>query len=49
MDSTNQYFNNVGLRYRHLNNTAANALFVDGHVESRGLGAVLAVDICVNP
>jgi prepilin-type processing-associated H-X9-DG protein/prepilin-type N-terminal cleavage/methylation domain-containing protein len=37
------------LRFRHNNNTKANVLFVDGHVESRGLLDIKAIDICVNP
>jgi prepilin-type processing-associated H-X9-DG protein len=37
------------LRFRHLNNSTANFLFVDSHVESRKLGEVYARDICVNP
>ena len=36
------------MRFRHLNNTTLNALFVDGHVEGRKLGDVTARDICVN-
>jgi prepilin-type processing-associated H-X9-DG protein len=31
-----------------MQNTVTNLLFVDGHVESRALGQVLAKDICVN-
>lgn len=37
------------MRFRHMNNTAANFLFVDGHVESRMLGTVVARDVCMNP
>ncbi len=37
------------MRFRHMNNTACNFLFCDGHAESRLLGAVLARDICMNP
>jgi prepilin-type N-terminal cleavage/methylation domain-containing protein/prepilin-type processing-associated H-X9-DG protein len=37
-----------GMRFRHMNNTRVNALFVDGHVESRALGDVKALDICLN-
>ena len=36
------------MRFRHLRNTSMNALFVDGHVESRKLGTVYARDICLN-
>lgn len=37
------------MRFRHLNNSAMNALYCDGHVETKQLGDVLAQDICVNP
>jgi prepilin-type processing-associated H-X9-DG protein len=37
------------MRFRHSNNTTANFLFVDGHVESRVLGQVKAKDIALNP
>jgi prepilin-type N-terminal cleavage/methylation domain-containing protein/prepilin-type processing-associated H-X9-DG protein len=36
------------MRFRHLNNTTANLLFVDGHVESRQIGQVYVEDLCVN-
>jgi len=36
------------MRFRHMGNTAMNALFVDGHVETRTLGQVVARDICLN-
>ena len=36
-------------RYRHMNNTMMNALFVDGHVESRLIGSVYVLDVCLNP
>jgi prepilin-type processing-associated H-X9-DG protein len=42
-------FDTNNMRFRHLNNTTVNALFVDGHVESRRLGDVRAKDICLNP
>jgi prepilin-type N-terminal cleavage/methylation domain-containing protein/prepilin-type processing-associated H-X9-DG protein len=43
-------FNNAAdMRFRHMNNTTCNVLFVDGHVESKLLGSVLAKDICLNP
>jgi prepilin-type N-terminal cleavage/methylation domain-containing protein/prepilin-type processing-associated H-X9-DG protein len=37
-----------GMRFRHLSNTTMNALFIDGHVEPRVLGQVVARDICLN-
>ena len=37
------------MRFRHMNQTTGNFLFVDGHVESRVLGQVNAIDIAVNP
>jgi len=37
------------MRFRHMNNKVCNALFCDGHVESKLIGTVLAKDICVNP
>ncbi len=42
-------FATCNMRFRHLNNTSANFLFGDGHVESRALGTVVAQDICLNP
>ncbi|HUB24410.1 MAG TPA: prepilin-type N-terminal cleavage/methylation domain-containing protein [Tepidisphaeraceae bacterium] len=36
------------MRFRHLNNTTVNALFIDGHVEARALGTVRAKDISVD-
>jgi prepilin-type processing-associated H-X9-DG protein len=36
------------MRFRHMANTTGNMLFVDGHVESRVLGTVVAKDISVN-
>jgi prepilin-type processing-associated H-X9-DG protein len=41
------WYNNM--RFRHINNTTGNFLFLDGHVESRTLGTVRAVDISMNP
>jgi prepilin-type N-terminal cleavage/methylation domain-containing protein/prepilin-type processing-associated H-X9-DG protein len=35
------------MRFRHMNDTVANFLFLDGHVESRVMGTVLAQDLCV--
>jgi len=35
------------MRFRHMQNTEANFLFLDGHVEPRVLGTVVAQDICV--
>ena len=37
------------MRFRHMKNTTANFLYVDGHVGSKKLGEVLARDICLNP
>jgi prepilin-type N-terminal cleavage/methylation domain-containing protein/prepilin-type processing-associated H-X9-DG protein len=37
------------MRFRHMNNTTCNCLFLDGHVESRVLGQVRAMDISCNP
>jgi len=39
----------LAMRFRHMNNTTGNFLFVDGHVESRVIGDVRAKDIAVNP
>jgi prepilin-type N-terminal cleavage/methylation domain-containing protein/prepilin-type processing-associated H-X9-DG protein len=53
--SGSETYNGIGgfdadyMRFRHLNNSTANFLFVDSHVESRKLGEVYARDICVNP
>ncbi len=38
-------FNNM--RFRHMGNTTMNALFIDGHVESRSLLQVVAKDVCI--
>jgi prepilin-type N-terminal cleavage/methylation domain-containing protein/prepilin-type processing-associated H-X9-DG protein len=35
-------------RFRHMNNTTLNALFVDGHVESRKVGEVKLKEVCTN-
>jgi prepilin-type N-terminal cleavage/methylation domain-containing protein/prepilin-type processing-associated H-X9-DG protein len=35
-------------RFRHVNNTTLNALFVDGHVDSRKVGQVTLRDVCTN-
>ncbi|MGA2440185.1 MAG: type II secretion system protein [Tepidisphaeraceae bacterium] len=35
------------MRFRHMNNTTTNALFVDGHVESRTLLSVTAKDVSI--
>ncbi|HEX4053123.1 MAG TPA: prepilin-type N-terminal cleavage/methylation domain-containing protein [Tepidisphaeraceae bacterium] len=35
------------MRFRHMKDTVANFLFLDGHVEPRVLGTVLAQDLCV--
>jgi type II secretory pathway pseudopilin PulG len=37
------------IRFRHLNNTAMNALCVDGHVETRTVGTFMVLDICIQP
>ncbi|HEX8340208.1 MAG TPA: prepilin-type N-terminal cleavage/methylation domain-containing protein [Tepidisphaeraceae bacterium] len=41
-------FDSCNMRFRHVNNTTGNFLFVDGHVESRKLGTVLARDVCLD-
>ena len=33
VDNPNQYFSNTSIRFRHMNNTKANCLFADGHVD----------------
>jgi prepilin-type N-terminal cleavage/methylation domain-containing protein/prepilin-type processing-associated H-X9-DG protein len=43
------WMNTADMRFRHMDNTVANVLFVDGHVESRPIGSVHASDICLNP
>jgi prepilin-type N-terminal cleavage/methylation domain-containing protein/prepilin-type processing-associated H-X9-DG protein len=48
-DQTTSYAANCAMRFRHMGNTTVDALFVDGHVESRLLGTVTAKDISVNP
>lgn len=40
---------NCDMRYRHMNNTVMNVLFVDGHVDSKTMGSIRAKDICLNP
>jgi prepilin-type N-terminal cleavage/methylation domain-containing protein len=35
------------IRFRHLNNTTLNALCVDGHVETRAVGTMMVLDICM--
>ncbi|HEY1685082.1 MAG TPA: prepilin-type N-terminal cleavage/methylation domain-containing protein [Tepidisphaeraceae bacterium] len=55
MDALSTTYNGFGgtdvcnMRFRHMNNTACNFLFVDGHVASRSIGTVIAQDICMNP
>jgi len=50
---TSHMYNGLGgsdtcnMRFRHMNNTEANFLFLDGHVEPRVMGTVLAQDVCV--
>ena len=36
------------MRYRHMDNTGINLLYVDGHVESKKIGEVMRRDMCVN-
>lgn len=54
-DYTSGVYNGIGgsdscnMRFRHINNTSANFMFIDGHVEARKLGDVRARDVCVNP
>jgi len=36
------------LRFRHMNNTKLNALCLDGHVETRGVGEAMVKDFCTN-
>jgi prepilin-type N-terminal cleavage/methylation domain-containing protein/prepilin-type processing-associated H-X9-DG protein len=43
-----QYNDVCRMRFRHLGNTTCNFLFLDGHVESRALGQVRAMDISMN-
>jgi len=45
--SGSDYFPTNNMRFRHLKNTTCNAVFIDGHVESRMLGSVVARDISV--
>jgi prepilin-type processing-associated H-X9-DG protein len=47
VDSTDDF--RCMMRFRHSNNSLANFLFVDGHVESRTIGTVLVRDIALNP
>jgi prepilin-type N-terminal cleavage/methylation domain-containing protein/prepilin-type processing-associated H-X9-DG protein len=49
-DNTNPndgYDSLCNMRFRHMNNTTVNALFIDGHVESRPLLQVTAKDISI--
>jgi len=39
----------TAFRFRHLGNTTLNALFVDGHVESRKVGTLKYRDLCTTP
>jgi prepilin-type N-terminal cleavage/methylation domain-containing protein/prepilin-type processing-associated H-X9-DG protein len=49
-DNFNTVYDNLcDMRFRHINNSTCNMLFADGHVESRVLGQVRAMDISVNP
>ena len=36
-------------RFRHMNNTTLNALYVDGHVDSKKVGEVKVRDVCTSP
>jgi prepilin-type N-terminal cleavage/methylation domain-containing protein/prepilin-type processing-associated H-X9-DG protein len=36
------------MRFRHMDNTVANVLFVDGHVEPRTMGQSLAKEYCIS-
>jgi prepilin-type N-terminal cleavage/methylation domain-containing protein/prepilin-type processing-associated H-X9-DG protein len=36
------------MRFRHMNNTTANFLYLDGHVEPKQIGQLHAIDLCVN-
>jgi prepilin-type processing-associated H-X9-DG protein len=47
-DIATNYAANCAMRFRHMSNTTCNMLFVDGHVESRLLGTVTAMDISIN-
>jgi prepilin-type N-terminal cleavage/methylation domain-containing protein/prepilin-type processing-associated H-X9-DG protein len=50
VNPSNASYNPVcNMRFRHLDNTTCNFLFLDGHVESRALGQVRAMDISMNP
>jgi prepilin-type N-terminal cleavage/methylation domain-containing protein/prepilin-type processing-associated H-X9-DG protein len=50
MDNINPAWNSAcDMRYRHMDNTVVNVLFVDGHAEDRLIGSVLVKDICLNP
>jgi prepilin-type processing-associated H-X9-DG protein len=47
-DVATNYSANCAMRFRHMGGTTCDALFVDGHVESRLLGTVTAMDISIN-
>jgi prepilin-type N-terminal cleavage/methylation domain-containing protein/prepilin-type processing-associated H-X9-DG protein len=49
IDSAGSYINAADMRFRHKSNTSCNALFTDGHCESRLLGTVYGRDVFVNP
>jgi prepilin-type N-terminal cleavage/methylation domain-containing protein/prepilin-type processing-associated H-X9-DG protein len=36
------------LRFRHMQNSTLNALFVDGHVDARPIGSIHVTDVCLN-
>jgi prepilin-type processing-associated H-X9-DG protein len=41
------YASSCAMRFRHMNNTTGNFLFIDGHVESRVLMQVTAMDVSI--
>jgi prepilin-type N-terminal cleavage/methylation domain-containing protein/prepilin-type processing-associated H-X9-DG protein len=45
---TDGYVSLCNMRFRHMNNTMTNALFIDGHVESRALLQVVAKDVSIS-
>jgi prepilin-type N-terminal cleavage/methylation domain-containing protein/prepilin-type processing-associated H-X9-DG protein len=49
IDPTSAPWNGPNMRFRHMNNTVMNAVFADGHVESRVIGTVMVREICMDP
>ena len=47
-DILTNYAANCAMRFRHMNNTMCDVLFVDGHAEAKLIGTVTAKDISVN-